>query len=97
MSRRNFDISSTKDTRRVARGARAKKGTIYQPILDRMAKLKPGKSFTIAVPKGVTARTYHNRLNATFRRFPPVEPEGCYFYKFTTEDGRICIACEEYE
>lgn len=74
------------------------RGTIYQPVLDKMARLKEGQSFTVPVPKGVTPRTMHNRLNAAIRRADWLEPPaGCHFTKGTSEQGEIVISCEKDE
>ncbi len=70
------------------------RGTQYQPLFDEMAKLKKGETLPVDVPKGITARVLHNRLNSVFRRFKPKAPAGCKFVKRTLEDGRIGITCE---
>ena len=68
-----------------------KRGTVYQPILDQMAKLKPGKSIVLPVPRGVTVDVYQNRSNAALRRFPVKAPKGYRFSKRTTDDGKVAI------
>lgn len=70
------------------------RGTQYQPLLDKMQKMKKGETLPVDVPKGITARVLHNRLNSVFRRFEPKAPKGCQFSKHTLADGRIGITCE---
>jgi hypothetical protein len=72
----------------------APRGSMYDDIFDQMESLKAGESFTVDVPKGVTPRTMHNRINAATRRVELEPPKGCVFLKRTTEDGKIAISCE---
>lgn len=70
-----------------------RRGSMYDTIYAKMAKLKEGKSFTVPVPKGISVRTLQNRMNAAIRRGPVEAPKGCVFRKYTTTDGQIAIAC----
>lgn len=67
--------------------------TKYQNILDRMAKLKKGQAFEIRLPKGVTPRMYHNRLNAVLCTYDIRPPKGCVFQKRTTVNDKVAIKC----
>ena len=71
----------------------AGRGTLYQPILDRMISLKKGQGFTVNIPSDTDARNFHNRLNAVLRRTDIKPPSGCKFEKRTTEDGKVGIKC----
>lgn len=71
----------------------AGRGTLYQPILDRMTSLKKGQGFTVNIPSDTDARNFHNRLNAVLRRTDIKPPSGCKFEKRTTEDGKVGIKC----
>lgn len=67
----------------------------YDAIYDQMEKLKPGESFMIDIPDGVSSRTMHNRLNAAIHRVEVQAAKGCTFVKRTTEDNRIAICCKK--
>jgi hypothetical protein len=72
----------------------ATRGSMYDDIFDQMESLKAGESFTVDVPKDVTPRTMHNRINAAMRRVDIQAPKNCVFTKRTTEDNKIAISCE---
>ena len=72
----------------------APKPSIYEPIFNKMKRLKAGQSFTVPVPKGTRPQVVHNRLTAAFQRFDGRPPRGCWFRKRTTEDGNVAIYCE---
>ncbi len=67
----------------------------YEAIYERMESLKPGESFMVDIPKGVTPRTMHNRLNAAIHRVELTAPKGCAYIKRTTKDNRIAISCRK--
>lgn len=73
--------------------APARRGSMYDSIYDKLAKLKKGQSFVVPVPKDVPIRTLQNRMNAAIRRGPVDAPDGCVFRKHTTVDGKIAILC----
>lgn len=75
------------------RKANTRGGTMYQPILDQMSKLKANESFLVDIPRDTDAPTFQNRLTATLTRYPIKPPAGCCFRKFTTDTNKICIAC----
>lgn len=91
---KRLDISPAVKTERVKFKPTSKRGTIYQAVFDKLAKLKAGQTFTLAVPRGVLPRTMHNRLNAAMRRCEITPPSRCRFVKRTTANGRIGISCE---
>lgn len=70
-----------------------KRDSIYDGIFEGLKSLKKGESFTVPLPKGVTARTMHNRVSAALRRGPVKPPTGCVFRKRTTLDDEIAIVC----
>jgi hypothetical protein len=75
--------------------AGTRRGSMYDTIYADMRKLKEGQSFTVPVPKDVKIGTLQNRLNAAIGRGPVRAPAGCVFRKYTTEEGKIAIACEK--
>lgn len=72
-----------------------KRGSQYQPIVDKMKKLKKGQSFMVETPKDTPVKVIHNRMNAALKRFNVQAPKGCSFVKRTRADGNIEIGCVE--
>jgi len=70
------------------------KPSIYQEIVDKMHRLKPGQSFKVPVPKGATPKAMHNRLTAAYNRFEMKPPKGCQFRKRTADDNNVVVYCE---
>lgn len=70
-----------------------KRGTIYQPVLDMMAKCKFGeKPIQVEIPAGISCRVMHNRLNAVIRRVGPKAPKGSVWQKRTAiADGKEVV------
>ena len=84
-----------KKTSSVKFAKRAKRGTVYQYILDGMAGLTKGYAIEIDIPKGIKPGVFHNRLNAALHRFPVKPPARCQFRKRTLGNGKqIAIYCE---
>ncbi len=89
-----LNLSPAVKTDNIAFRKSPRRGSMYDQLFDRMTKLTGGKSIMVDVPKGISPRTMHNRLNAAMRRVGIQAPKGCEFVKRTTEDGRIAISCE---
>lgn len=71
-----------------------KRGSKYDKIFARVAKLRAGQSVIVSVPKGIKGSVYHNRLNAAIRKRDDIKPpKGCEFQKRTTKDGKVAICC----
>lgn len=83
---------TTKKVSRKPATRKSTRGTQYQPILDKMAKLKPdSKPIIVSPPAGVEIEVFQNRLNAAFARFPVTPPKGYRFTKQTTSSGKAKI------
>jgi len=71
-----------------------KRGSKYDKIFAKVAKLRAGQSVIVPVPKGVVASVYHNRLNAALRKRSDIKvPKGCEYQKRTTTAGKVAICC----
>ena len=70
-----------------------KRGSKYDGILEKMAKLKAGQSVVVSVPQGMSPQVFQNRLNSSFAKIGPKPPKGCSFHKRTTKDGKVAISC----
>ncbi len=84
-------MGGTTSAKNIKFKASARKGTKYQPLLDRMASLKQGQGFVVDVPSNSDPRNFHNRLNAVLHRAKIKPPKNCKFEKRTTENGKIGI------
>lgn len=73
---------------------RPRRGTSYQPIIEKMKGLTAGKAIVIELPKGLDATTFMSRINSALSRFEIPAPKGCVFRKRATEDGNVAIVCE---
>lgn len=63
----------------------------YQYIYDAVAKLKPGKVVTVAVPKHLDITTFQNRLTSAMAQCPHRPPTGYRYSRFITSSGEIGI------
>lgn len=72
-----------------------KRGSKYDGILEKMAKLKAGQSLLVTVPEGMLPQVLQNRLNSSFAKIGPKPPKGCSFHKRTTKDGKVAISCDK--
>jgi hypothetical protein len=71
----------------VVKAARKRRGTIYQPIMDELAKLDAGQSLPVQIPEGLAPKAFHTRLASALRRYGPEAPAGCEWQKDTMEGG----------
>lgn len=85
-----FKIGPKKNIRNVRLMPRGKQGSAYKPLLDEIAsKLrKRGDLFEVDIPKGLSSRVFHNRVNAMLRRVKPKLPGGLRVEKSTVEGGK---------
>ena len=70
-----------------------KRGSKYDPIFAKVAKLRAGQSVVLPVPKGIPSVKFHNRLNSAMAKADIKAPKGCSFHKRTTKDGKVAISC----
>lgn len=71
------------------------RGSQYEDILTAESKLKPGRTITVPIPKGLTNRQFQQRLYSVeeqrIRRGSLVLPKGYRLTKYETEDGELAI------
>jgi len=72
------------------------RGSIYDPLMEKLGTLKVGEMVTVDIPEGVTPANYHSRLASVMSRRAPKPPKGCKFFKATLANQKqIAITCEE--
>lgn len=76
--------------------SRARRGSVYDKLFARVAKLKPGTSIVVPVPEGITPSRYQNRLNSALRKHSVKPPKGCSWTKRITVEGKIAISCVKH-
>lgn len=86
-------VTGFTDTSKLVFQAAPKRASMYDTVFDSLAKLKPGQSFLVPIPKGVEPAILQNRVNAAIRRGPVKPPAGCVFRKNTTVKGEIAVCC----
>lgn len=91
-SRRGVSVTGLMDASKI-QFARNNRSTVYQPLFDQMAKLRPakGKNAFEVKSEGRTPRQLHNRVNAALKRCPTKPPKGHHFVKGTTTDGGLAV------
>lgn len=68
--------------------------SIYKPLFEKMALLKPGQMFLMPVPKGMTLAAFRQRLQAAMRHKAVKAPAGAKFRKTPTKDGKaVAVRC----
>jgi hypothetical protein len=89
-------VRSVLDPSAVRVRKRKYKPSIYQPVFDQLWKMKAGECIRVAVPKGLLAAQYINRLNAAISNAKIVPTRGCIFRKQVSESERaILIFCKQ--
>lgn len=73
--------------------AHPKRGSQYDAIYAKMAKLKIGQAFLVPIPDKIKPRVLQNRITAALRRGPVQPPEGGAFRKKVTADNQIAVCC----
>jgi len=71
---------------------RKRRGSIYDPIFEKMKALKIGQGFTVDVPAGEDPAMMRNRIGAAFGRIRIQPPRGGKFRK-QVQDGKVYICC----